>query len=205
MEFMSASLTELVLFLMPGFLAAWILYGTTSHPKPSQFERIIQALILTFLIKGLVSLIEVAFVLLGKVHAVGEWTDSSEIIVSSIVSVLLGLFLASCVNKDVVHKYLRKIGFTTRTSHPSEWFYILSEKVTFVVLHLVDGRRIYGWPKEWPIERGKGQFYIMEPVWLPVNDEGEAVENHDVDGILIDSNDVQFIEFMKVQEEYLNE
>lgn len=201
MELMSTSLTELVLFLMPGFLAAWILYGTTSHPKPSQFERIIQALVLTFLIRGLVSLTGVIFLWLGGIHTVGEWTETSELITSSIASVVLGLFLAFCINKDFIHKFLRKIGFTSRTSHPSEWFYVLSEKVTFVVLHLVDGRRIYGWPKEWPIERGKGQFYIMEPVWLANDASEDDVENLGVDGILIDSNDVQFIEFMKAQED----
>lgn len=198
---MSTSLVELVLFLMPGFLAAWILYGTTSHPKPNQFERIIQALVLTFLIRGIVSLTEVMFIWLGGIYTIGAWTSTSELITSSIASVALGLFIAFCINKDFIHKLLRKVGFTSRTSHPSEWFYVLSEKVTFVVIHLVDGRRIYGWPKEWPIERGKGQFYIMDPVWLANDASEEDVENPYVDGILIDSNEVQFIEFMKAQEE----
>ncbi len=40
-----------VAFLLPGFITAWIFYGLTSHPKPSQFERTIQALIFTFIIQ----------------------------------------------------------------------------------------------------------------------------------------------------------
>jgi len=31
----------LVTYLLPGFLAAWVFYGLTSPPKPSQFERVV--------------------------------------------------------------------------------------------------------------------------------------------------------------------
>lgn len=44
---------SLLLQLFPGFIAAWILYGFSSYPKPSQFERLAQALVFSFFVKVL--------------------------------------------------------------------------------------------------------------------------------------------------------
>ena len=111
------------------------------------------------------------------------------------LAMLLGTILAYFTNNDSIHKLLRKKGFTTRTSHPSEWFYVFSKKVTFTILHLKDGRRLYGWPKEWPIEPGKGQFYMMLPSWIL--DDGKQLDLPQLDGILIDAKDVRWVEFIR--------
>jgi hypothetical protein len=150
-------------YLLPGFLAAWIFYGLTSHPKPSQFERVVQALIFTFLIHALIPIARWALELVGKYVALHSWDDSAEALTSVVLATLPGTVLAYFTNTDSAHKWLRDKGFTTRTSHPSEWFGVFSQKVTFVILHLNDGRRLYGWPKEWPTEPDKGHFYIMLP------------------------------------------
>ena len=44
---MSGGLLQALLVLVPGFVAAEIYHSLTSHPKPSQFERVVQALMLT--------------------------------------------------------------------------------------------------------------------------------------------------------------
>jgi len=134
----------LLTYLLPGFLAAWVFYGLTSHPKPSQFERVVQALIFTFIIQTLIPpsrwLLEQA----GQVIAIRPWDRIAEGLCSLMLAIAFGTILAYCTNTDAIHKLFRKIGFSTRTSHPSEWYYALSTKITFVVLHLIDGRRLYG-------------------------------------------------------------
>ena len=50
----SKEVVSLLIFLMPGFLSAWVIYGLTSHTKPVQFERVVQALIYTVSIKAMV-------------------------------------------------------------------------------------------------------------------------------------------------------
>lgn len=193
------SLSQFILFLMPGFVSAWIMYGLTSHPKPSQFERIVQALILTAIIQ---SLMPIANYMHGAFSFESSF-DADRDLWSLIAAVITGLSLALFINKDWFHALLRKVGFTSRTSHPSEWFYVFSQKITFIVLHLKDGRRIYGWPKEWPISPKAGQLYLMEPIWL--SDDGKEIADANVDGILIDSNDIRFVEFMKNEWEQKNE
>ena len=39
-------------FLLPGFVAAAVFYSLTSHPKPSNFERVVQALIFTIVVEA---------------------------------------------------------------------------------------------------------------------------------------------------------
>src|SRR5690606_16363245 len=120
--------------------------------------------------------------------------SSTENFASLALALIIGLVFAYAVNTDVLHKLLRKIRLTSRTSHPSEWFYIFSQKVTFIVLHFSDGRRLYGWPKEWPIESNRGQFYIMLPAWI--NDDGTVLDLPQLDGVLVQASDVKWVEFI---------
>lgn len=184
----------LLVFLLPGFVSAWVLYGLTSQVKPSQFERVIQALIFTFVVQVLVPPVKSVLFSVGNVVKLGIWDQASENFVRLIVAIILGILLAYYINTDALHKWLRKKGFTTRTSFPSEWFGVFSEHISYVVLHFNDGRRLYGWPKEWPTEYDKGHFYVMQPIWLSEDDSQVVLDN--VDGILINAKDVKWVEFM---------
>jgi hypothetical protein len=188
---------QLLAYLLPGFIAAWIYYGLTSHPKPSQFERVVQALIFTIIIQTFVPLCEFLFISLGKLVSIGTWNEGSKNLTSLGLALIIGLILAKFTNNDLIHEWFRKFGFTSRTSHPSEWFYVFSKKVTFVILHFEDGRRLYGWPKEWPIECDKGQFYIQLPCWL---DEGKQIDLPELDGILVKAKDVKWVEFLNKEQ-----
>ena len=199
-ETLPTELIAAVVYLLPGLVAAWVFYGLTSHPKPSQFERTVQALILTFVVRVLIEPIRWLCEFFGGLYSSNlPWAESSEHFVSLLLALLIGTGLAYATNTDAIHGRLRKFGFTTRTSHPSEWFYVFSEKVRFVILHLKDGRRLYGWPKEWPIEPSAGQFYIMLPAWIM--DDGNQIELNELDGILIKATDVQWVEFLKKEGE----
>lgn len=198
-EGISGNIIDLVVFLLPGFVCAWVFYGLTSHPKPSQFERIIQALIYTFIVRSIVIGAEWLLITIGNnFFSIGQWGKSVETLISLAIALFLGALFAYLVNADVLHRYLRKFKLTTRTSHPSEWFYVFSEKVTFVILHLRDGRRLYGWPKEWPLEPDKGQFYIMLPAWIL--EDGEQKDLPELDGVLIRAEDVKWVEFLRFEE-----
>lgn len=187
-------------YLLPGFLAAWVLYGLTSDPKPSQFERVIQALILTFIVHVLTPLVQSGLLFIGENGAaIRPWDNNARELAKLALALLLGLILAIYTNTDALHKWLREKGLTTRTSYPSEWFGVLSNTVTFVILHLQDGRRLYGWPKEWPIESEKGHFFIMEPSWI--EEEGKQLDLPNVYGLLVAAKDVKWVEFIGLPQE----
>lgn len=187
-------------YLLPGFLAAWVLYGFTSDPKPSQFERVIQALIFTFLVHAILPVIQFSFEYAGqKLFFVRPWDNAAEELAKVFLAFALGAILAFYTNNDAIHKWLRKNNLTTRTSFPSEWFGVFSETITFVVLHLNDDRRLFGWPKEWPNEADKGHFYIMDPSW--VLEDGKELKLPGVEGILVAAKDVKWVEFISPAKE----
>ncbi|MBN6152781.1 hypothetical protein JR065_20840 [Xanthomonas sp. AmX2] len=100
-----------------------------------------------------------------------------------------------CANKDIPHKWLRRWGnLTLRTSYPSEWFCAFSALKKPIVLNFKDGRRLQGWPKEWPVDPMAGQFLLEDPAWI-VDDA--YLELPQIDSLLIPVDQIEFVEFMK--------
>ena len=197
MDNLYKEVTPLLTFLLPGFLSASIFYGFTSHPKPSQFERTVEALVFTFVVHAVTRMIEAVLEALGRVWSAGEWTSTSQLTCSVLIATALGALMAAAVNKDAVHSWLRKKGMTSRSSHSSEWHGVLGSSLSDVVLHLVDGRRLTGWPKEWPLNPGQGQFYILDPAWI--DNDGNPVDLIDLEGIIIQAADVRWVEVIMVE------
>ncbi|MCL1824548.1 MAG: DUF6338 family protein [Betaproteobacteria bacterium] len=196
---LSKETAALLHYLLPGLLAAWVFYGLTSHKKPSQFERVIQALIFTFLVQALLPIAQWLLESVGTRLAIRPWDNISETLTSAFIAVFLGASFAILANKDSFHKSMRAIGFTTRTSHPSEWHGVLSERQNYVVLHLSDERRLSGYPQVWPSEYEKGHFFIVQPAWL--SEEGEQTLLKGIEGFLINAKDVKWVEFIEKRKE----
>jgi uncharacterized membrane protein YjjB (DUF3815 family) len=184
----------LLSFLLPGFLVAWVFYALTSHQRPAQAERIIQALIFTLFVKAAVILEQVALEFVGKWYAVALWNTNSELLASLASALVLGFAAAYVSNKDSFHAFLRDKGISKRSADPSEWCGVLSKYPRYVVLNLKDERRLYGWPEVWPSDPEKGHFFLVLASWL---EETKTVELPTTEGILVDVRDVKFIEFVE--------
>jgi len=190
---------DILTFLLPGFVAAWVYYGLTSFPKPSQFERVVQALIFTFLIQGLVYIQKWISLWVGAQGIVlGVWSVGVQLVFSIIIAFIFGLIFCTFSNNDRVHQYLRKRGITKLTSYPSEWYGAFANHQTYIVLHLNDNRRIYGWPMQWPSQPESGHFSIAEAEWLSDDPAKESIKLDTVGSILIPASEVKFVEFMKL-------
>ena len=86
--------------LLPGFLTAWVVYGLTTYTKPGQFERVVQALIYSFLVSAIVALVARVVLYVGRYWPLGIWDKSSELMVSAVVAILLGIVLAHYSTND---------------------------------------------------------------------------------------------------------
>jgi len=196
-----SKLFDLLLQLIPGFLAAWVLYGFTSYVKPSQFERVVQALIFSFLIKAVLPIEKYLLLKLGEIFELGTWSSDSELFTTAITAILFGLICSFFANNDKLYKHARYLRLTRRTAYPSEWFGAFSENVTFTVLHLTGSRRIYGWPIQWPSEPSNGHFLLVSASWL----DGEVEIPLDAsESIMIPAKDVEMVEFVKNVQEIKN-
>lgn len=190
----SKEIVALLNFLLPGFLAAWVIYGLTNHEKPSQFERTIQALIFTFAIQAAVWLIKFFLFWVGKFYTFGFWSEFSNSFAAYSISLAFGFVVAKLSRDDIIFSRLRKLKLTGKSSHPTEWSDVFSKFPRFVVLHLDGERRLFGWPEVWPSKPNEGHFFIVYPSWL--TEEGE-VNMERVEGVLVSSKDVKWVEFLQ--------
>lgn len=192
----------LLQYLLPGFLAAWVFYALTSFPKPSQFERVVQALIFTLIAQALVFVERAVLLQPGRFIQLGTWNSDSDIVASTITGIVVGLLASFAANNDTLHWYLRKFRITRETSYPSQWYRAFLKGETYIVLHLKDERRIYGWPQEWPSDPSKGHFVLQKTSWL---DGTEDVPMKGVETVVVNVQDVEIVEFMELPKESSND
>lgn len=190
---LSKDVVALLQYLLPGFLVAWVLYGLTSHQKPSQFERIVQALIFTLAVRVLVFFERLV------VEHIGQWSSETDLVCSFLSAIALGVIIARVLNTDSFHSFLRKTGLSNQSAYPSEWCSILSEHVRWVVLHFKDDRRLYGWPKVWPSDSEKGHFFITHPSWIDADGKDHSLEP--IEGLLVNAADIKWVEFLNKPED----
>ena len=69
---------DVLVFLLPGFVAASIFYSLTSHPKPEIFDRVIQALVFTVIVQVTVAVISMVANVTWKEDLIpGDWEDAT--------------------------------------------------------------------------------------------------------------------------------
>ena len=194
MSWASSEVVGVLTFLLPGFVAAAIFYSLTSYPKPSAFERVIQALIFTMIVQAVTVALDIGF----DANVLGEWEPGPSVA----IAVILALAATYLSNNDTAHWVLRRLRFTRETSFPTEWYSSFSRHHgCYVVLHLNGQRRLYGWPEEWPSRPDEGHFRISRGEWLV---EGKAQTLTGVSAILIPASEVEMVEFMDTKNEQID-
>lgn len=200
MEDLATKIIPLVQTLIPGFLTAMIFYWLADVKKPGQFERTVQALIGTGLITMMVSGIKAGLSWVGEHYfTLGEWTTQVEGLWGTGLAVALGLLLAFASNHDYLYRFARWLTLTSRSSYP-EWIYAFRKREgKTVVLTLLDGRRLFGYPAVWPTDPKEGHFLITQPCWMDENNQW--IETPGIESYLIPNVDVYLVEFLEQETE----
>jgi len=193
MDSLIKDVIPLLQYLLPGFLAAWIFYSLTAFKRPDTFGQIIQALIFTFVIQSLVVGLEGLLLLMGeRFITVGVWDKKLEALWSAVIAVVMGFLSCHIANSDKLHALLRKLKVTTKNSFPCEWYSAFLSRQGFVILHLIGGKRLFGWPSEWPSEPASGQFVLEFPSWI--DKDGNPLPSR-AEVIVIDASKILWVEF----------
>lgn len=193
MNWASSEIVTVLTFLFPGLVASAIFHSLTAHPKPSEFDRVVQALIFTTIVQAIVKGIPLVGSLAG---AEPLWTGESEVVVAVVLAVIVALVAVFASNHDTLHGFLRWTRLTKETSYPSEWYSAFARNPDcYVVLHLKGERRLYGWPEEWPSRPDQGHFRIAEAEWLT---EEERMPVTGVSVILVPGEEVEMVEFLEM-------
>lgn len=202
MSWASSEIVGVFVFLLPGFVAAAVFYSLSSYPKPNEFGQVVQALVFTMVGQ----LIAVGLQQLTIVLGAGlPWPANLEIIVPTLSAVAFALIVVYASNNDTLHGLFRRLRFTRETSYSSEWYSSFAENPNcYIVLHLKDRRRLYGWPEEWPSRPGQGHFRIIEGEWLDVdasNAQNGSQDNNKREffAIIVSVEDVKMVEFIDTE------
>lgn len=200
MSWASSEIISVFVFLLPGFVAAAVFYSLSSYPKPNEFGQVVQALVFTMVGQIIALSVQQLTILLG---ASRPWPTTLEIIVPTISAVMFALIVVYASNNDTLHGLFRRLRFTRETSYSSEWYSSFAENPNcYIVLHLKDQRRLYGWPEEWPSRPEQGHFRIIEGEWLDA-DASDAHNGsqdnsaHEIFVIIVPVEDVKMVEFME--------
>jgi len=202
-EFVNNDFLLILQYLLPGLLAGWVFDALTSFEKQSNFDKIVRALIFTVLIQAFVFIIYSALKHLGGVFVIGAWSENIRLIWSIVSAFALATIFSFFANNDYAHWVLRKLRVTRETSYPSEW-YCAFTKNCYLVLHLVEGRRLYGWPREWPSYPNSGHFVMQSCSWLVIDEDGKQEQMYldGVDRVLVRACDVLMVEYMDMNGEF---
>ena len=205
---MSNDLLQILGYLLPGFVTAWIFHGLTPHPKESQFERIVEALVFTAIIQAIYELLyniwsgpPTSRVLsdLGVGSIDLQSSLSAETFVRVAIATILGIALAFLSNADWFHSKLRQLKVTRKTGYPSVWYRQFYSYPSYVNLYLSDGRILSGWVDQWPSKQEEGHLALKQVQWLTESEPGALVPTDvpSTDVMLIRSNLVEIVEFLR--------
>lgn len=200
MDLPSSDLLALFMKLLPGFLAAAVFHALTPYPKRDVFERVVVALIFTLFAQIAVAAIHYIATWIGsKGLVLGTWGDEIELGWGAAAGVFLGVAWAHVVNNGWSHAALRRLGTTKRNSLPTQWFSAFARYDRFVVLQFKDGRRLMGWPTEWPDEPESGHFVLQRAAW--VMDDGTKAAMHEIEVYLVCAKQVEAVEFLRFSDD----
>lgn len=174
---------EILLALLPGFLTAAIIGALVLREERSTFDRIIQALIFTFL----------SHVLWGCIAWLVPTYEGVHFLGLAACAIAWGLLFTYIINTGKLHDFLRRRGITRTASRPNEWYDAFYRTEQHVILHLKDGRRLFGWPLLYPQSADRGHSFLTGAEWLGL--QSNAPTSPRV-SFLVGVDDIRFVEFV---------
>ena len=196
MDLTNSDLLALLLALLPGLITAELVSALTVREQRKPLERVIQALLYTFL--NHVTWI----VVVGLVNGALAWagrpaladTTGVHMVGLAVCAIAWGFGVAWIINTGRSHRFLReRLGITKTGSRPSVWYDVFYDRQQYVVVHLKDERRVYGWPLKYSEHSDRGHLFLTRAEWL----EGPGGQARPEFSLLINVADIQYIEFVE--------
>jgi hypothetical protein len=201
---------NLLLLLFPGLLSSRIIQVVRRSKSHDNIDMLFDVLIYSFLTYVIVEALykwQPIFSVKKGVDDTFTYVASSDlcsISLTLVVSVILPLCAGTIIHHDIHMKVLRFFKVTNRTSRETAWDDVFTSEYRYITAHFKNGKRLTGWPMYYSNTPDEGYVYIYNAAW--VNDDNKYVESCS-HGILINKEDVEYIEFMlhKNERDQINE
>ncbi len=187
---------QILLILLPGFTAAYIVQLLATRAKQTDLEKIIEALLFSFLIYVSYGLIRHNGMPVGIIHTASGDTfqfHRINLVWLTGLSFFFALLMILYVNKDGA-SFFRWVRLTERTSRNSIWndtFQDVQQVVdpqagSIVEVELGDGRRIMGAVKFYSDTAEECSVFLQSAAWISEDEQAEIPIRGP--GILLTSN-----------------
>jgi|ERR1017187_7011141 hypothetical protein len=192
-------LVQVLIFLLPGFLTTKVIDLLVIRRALDSFDKVVQAFVFTF-----VNMIAFNFLRYVIEHCIGkqifnrnDFFTAGNLGLMIVCSLSVGLCCAVEMNKEPILQRIRKWGWTKKTYKPGVWTETFQHAEKFVVVHLQDGRRIYGWPRFYSDKDDEHALYLEEASWL--DDKNNLLNQSRISMFLDEKSGIQLVEFVDFQ------
>lgn len=191
-------LFPILLFLLPGFVSVGILEILCVRQSKDIFGRIVEALIFTMLNLACFLVIRSLLEIIPRVqfdHA--QFVTAGNVALMAMCAFAIGIVFAAEINHEWLLGFLNnRLHLTRKTAKPSTWNETWTHARKYVVVHLDDGRRIYGWPTFYSDSPEERALFLEDASWL--NDNNNLINEDAPISILLDKHSgIKLVEFLE--------
>ncbi|MHB8755801.1 MAG: DUF6338 family protein [Candidatus Acidiferrales bacterium] len=170
-----------LLVLLPGFVAAGLIHALCVRPTQTEFDKLIEALIYSFVVYVTFVMAFHRFPLQSiRTTQAGSTTyylsriHPSDLVVLFAIGIALGLFLSASITNDFHGKVFRALRITERTSRPSIWQDVFSEMNYYVQVQFQDGRSLIGYPRYFSDSPEQSSLFLEKAAWI--SEDGAVID-----------------------------
>jgi hypothetical protein len=171
-EFKFEAITVLVI-LLPGFLAARIKQRLTVNREQSELDKIIEALLYSFLTYIIFTAITHTIPVALKTETKGEITryfvegpDLGRLALLLLIPLFLGIGMSFLANNDLLGRLFRWIRVSRRSWRDSIWSDVFHNFGGAVQVELADGRSVMGWLKYFSDRPEDSSVFLERAAWV---------------------------------------
>lgn len=191
----------ILLLLLPGFAAAYLVQLLAARRKQSEFDKVVEALIFS-LVLYLLTLRFFGYSLPiawhpGDAKHPNEWQILiiwPHLLTLAILAVVMGALYAASINHNWLTAPFRWLKISERSARSSVWNDVLSNLKGFVQVGMSDGRSVIGWLRKYSDEDDSHALFLEEAAWI--DSDGKEVPIHGP-GILLTKNlGIEYVMFL---------
>lgn len=192
MEGLGFETLEVLLILLPGFLASLIISALTVRKEKTELDKVVEALVYSFVLWVIWGAFILKHPLAVEVERVSEKSSRYYFSVSSIemlwlllMAILLGLLLSTVYTHDIPTEILRWLKLTRATTRASVWDDVFSDVQRYVIVEFNDGRRVMGWPSYISNTPDENSLFLEDASWVMDDGSEQTIKGP---GMLITKN-----------------
>jgi hypothetical protein len=163
----------ILLVLLPGFSAAYLVQILAARRRQSGLDKVIEALIFSL------ALYLITLPFFGYMLPIA-WRPGDEkhpdtwqifivwphLLTLAILAVVLGALYAASINHNWLTTPFRWLKISERSAHSSVWNHVFSDLKGFVQVGMSDGRSVIGWLRNYSDEDEATELFLQDAAWV---------------------------------------